>query len=117
MNYYEFVSDQYIVVNYTHHFDGFFLNRIPLIRELGLREVVHFRGLYGSLSEKNLEFSAFPGNLRSLGSEPYLEAGVGLENILKFFRVDAIWRLTHLDDTGNAPVSKFGVFASLFFSF
>jgi len=33
---------------------------------------------------------------------PYLEAGVGLENILKLFRIDAIWRLNyHKPDIEN----------------
>ena len=117
MNYYEFVSDQYVSLYYTHHFLGFFLNKVPLIRRLNMREVVHFRALYGSLRPENLEFSEFPGNLRPFGDEPYLEAGVGLENILKFFRIDAIWRLTHLNDPGSEPASKFGVFASVYFSF
>lgn len=117
MNYYEFVSDHYVALYYTHHFDGFFLNKIPLLRRLEMREVVHFRGLYGSVTKSNLGFSEYPGNLRPFGDEPYLEAGVGLENIAKFFRVDAIWRLTHLNDPGSEPVSKFGVFASLYFSF
>jgi len=117
MNYYEFLSDNYIALYYTHHFDGFFFNKLPLIRRLALREVVHFRGIYGSLSEQNLDFSEMPDGLRPLGNEPYLEAGVGIENILKFFRVDAVWRLTHLNDPGYGPVSKFGIFASLYFSF
>ncbi len=117
MNFYEFVSDQYVILYFTHHFDGLLLNKIPLLRRLEMREVIHFRGLYGTLTDKNLGFSEFPGSLRPIGSEPYLEAGVGLENIFKFFRIDAIWRLTHLNDPGNEPVAKFGVFASLYFSF
>jgi len=117
MNYYEFVSDQYINLFYTHHFDGFFFNKIPGFRKLKWREVVYFRGLYGTLSEKNLSFSQFPGNLRPLGKEPYLETGAGIENIFQVLRVFAIWRLTHLNDYGNESATKFGIFASVYFSF
>jgi len=117
MDYYEFVSDQYINFYFSHHFDGFFFNKIPGVRKLKLREVIYFRGLYGSVSKTNLVFSEFPGNLRSFGNEPYLETGAGIENIFKMLQIYAIWRLTHLDDPGNMNVQKFGIFASLYFSF
>jgi hypothetical protein len=117
MNYYEFVSDQWISASYTHHFDGLLFNRIPLIRKLCWRELVHLRGVYGTLSEKNQNYSYFPGQMRSFGKEPYWEVGVGVENILKVLRIDAIWRLSHLNDPLNRNVPKFGVFASLSFSF
>lgn len=117
MNYYEFVSDRWISASYTHHFNGFFFNRIPLIRKLYWRELVHIKGVYGTLSDRNQSYSALPGQMRSLSDTPYLEAGVGVENILKVIRIDAVWRMTHLDDTRNRNVPKFGIFASLFFSF
>ena len=79
--------------------------------------MVYFRGLYGTLSEKNLSFSQFPDNLRPLGKEPYLETGAGIENIFQVLRVFAIWRLTHLNDYGSESVTKFGIFASVYFSF
>jgi hypothetical protein len=117
MNYYEFVSDNWLSASYTHHFGGLLFNKVPLIRKLKWREVAHVRAVYGTLSEKNAQYSYFPDNLRSFAKRPYYEAGVGIENIFKVFRIDAVWRLSHLDDAGNAHVSKFGLFASLFFSF
>jgi hypothetical protein len=36
--------------------------------------------------------------IRALGDEPYLEMGYGIENIFRIFRIDAIHRLTYLDD-------------------
>lgn len=113
MNYYEFVSDKYLNVFYTHHFDGYFFNRVPLLRKLKWREVIFGRALIGGLDEKNKDYSVFPEGLYSL-DKPYFEAGTGIENIFKVLRVDAIWRLSYLDHPG---ISKFAVFVSLQFQF
>ena len=86
MNYYEFVSDEYVSLFAEQHFQGFFLNRIPLLRRLHWREVVSCNILYGRLSEQNKSVMAFPEGLSGL-SVPYYEAGVGIENIFKLFRV------------------------------
>jgi len=117
MNYYEFISDEYISAYFTHHFDGLLLNHIPLIRKLKWREVASVRGIYGSMTVNNLIYSKFPDNLRSFAQTPYWEAGVGIENILRFIRVDAVWRLTHLNDNVSPKPSPFGLFLSLSFSF
>lgn len=113
MNYFEFVSDQYVSVYYSHHFDGFFLNRIPLMRKLKWREVVYFRGVAGSLTKDNLEYNVLPSITYTL-DQPYYEAGVGLENIFKIFRIDGIWRLSHYS---HENTNRFALFASFYFSF
>jgi len=113
MNYYEVIHDQYISLYFTHHFDGFFLNHIPLMRKLKWRGVIHGRALLGSLTDENKTYSEFPGEQIETET-PYYEAGVGVENIFKFIRVDAIWRLTHRDT--NSP-RNFGVFISAALSF
>ena len=53
MNFLEFVSDQYVSVNIDHSFNGFFVNKIPLLKKLKLREVITCKALYGSVSQKN----------------------------------------------------------------
>ena len=40
---------------------------------------------------------------------PYAEAAVGIENIFKIIRVDALWRLTYLD---HPDIAKFGIRAT-----
>ncbi|MBX7182589.1 MAG: DUF5686 and carboxypeptidase regulatory-like domain-containing protein [Bacteroidia bacterium] len=112
MNYFEFVSDKYASGYYAHHFNGFFLNRIPLIRKLKWRELVTFRGLIGSLSESNRNVMVFPDGLQWL-TKPYAEAGFGIENIFQFIRVDFLWRLSYLN---NPNIQKFGVRFSLRFN-
>lgn len=109
MNFYEFVSDQYISAAVTHHFNGLFLNKIPLIRKLKWREVISGKGVAGNLSNANLrELEIIPveDGRPTLLSKPYFEGGIGIENILSIIRVDALWRLSHLDEPN---VTKFGV--------
>lgn len=113
MNYFEFVSDKYLSVYYTHHFDGYFFNRIPLFRKLKWREVAFAKGLVGGLDQANRDFSVFPQGMYVL-DKPYFEAGAGVENIFKILRVDAIWRLSYLD---HPNISKFGIRFSLQFLF
>jgi hypothetical protein len=86
------------------HFQGFFLNRIPLIRRLHWREVISCNILYGRLSEKNKSVMEFPEGLSAL-STPYYEAGAGIENIFKLFRVHAMWRFSYLDLPRATPFS------------
>jgi len=105
MNYYEFASDQYVSLYYEHHFQGFFLNHFPLLRRLKWREVATAKYLIGSISNENMQVLQFPVGLGEV-SKPYMEVSVGVENIFKVIRVDALWRLTHLD---NPNIQPFGI--------
>lgn len=104
MRLYEFTSDQYAQATIIHHFDGFFLNHIPLMRKLKWREVATFKWLVGSVNERNRNELLFPTGLYTLSHGPYMEAGAGIENIFKFFRVDCFWRLSYLDNPNVKPV-------------
>ena len=114
MNYLEFVSDHYAGINLTQSFNGFFLNKIPLIEHLKWREYLSFKALYGGLrNENNPLFSSnlyqFPtgsngGNgTYALGKTPYIEAGAGIGNIFKILRIDVIRRFNYLDHPGVSP--------------
>ena len=113
MNYYEFVSDKYLKVFYTHHFNGLLFNRVPLFRKLKWREVAFVSGLVGNTDQSNKDYSVFPAEMYTL-YKPYFEAGAGIENIFKIIRVDAVWRLSYLD---HPQISPFGIRFSLQFNF
>jgi hypothetical protein len=117
MNYYEFVSDQWISAYFTHHFDGLLFNHIPLLRKLKWREVAYVRTVFGTLSEKNRSYSVFPDQLRSFNNIPYWETGVGIENIFRIIRITAIWRLNHLHDEIPVRTSPFSIFVSMNLTF
>lgn len=114
MNYYEFVSDEYASLSIQHHFEGFFLNRIPLLRKLKWREVAGGKALIGRVNNKNRSILIFPNHLYELDRGPYFETNAGVENIFKVFRVDGVWRLAYLD---NPRVTPFSIRFSLQFTF
>lgn len=113
MNYYEFVSDEYLHLYFTHHFDGLLFNKVPLLKKLRWREVIHGRCVMGRMSNTNKDYNLLPEGTYTLG-KPYYEAGVGIENIFTVLRFDGIWRLSYLD---HKNVSKFTLMFSVKFSF
>lgn len=113
MNYYEFVSDEWISLTVEHHFQGFFLNRIPGLRWFEMREVVTGKMIAGRLSEANKSVMIFPPELNYL-QKPYFEGSIGIENILKLIRIDATWRFSYRDHPG---IQKFGLRAGLTLQF
>jgi hypothetical protein len=114
MNYYEFVSNEYATVMMEHHFNGFFLNRIPLLRKLKWRELMTAKVLVGDFTQRTGDDIFFPTTLNTLQKKPYVEAGVGVENVFKFFRIDAVWRLSYLDNPDALP---FAILAKMQFRF
>jgi hypothetical protein len=96
MNESEFVSDKFISFSAVHHFDGLVLDKIPGISKLQLRGLFSFRGIYGFLDKKNEKVLHLPEKTSGLNGI-YMEAGFGLENILKVLRVDIMFRITQRD--------------------
>ena len=106
MNALEFINDEYASWDVTYYMNGALLNRLPLIKKLKWREVFSFRGMFGNLTDKNNPFLEenreglfdFPsGSYVMDPSTPYMEVGVGVENIFKFLRLDYVWRLSYKD--------------------
>jgi hypothetical protein len=53
MNWFEFVSDRYVALDYYHHFNGALFNKIPFLRKLKWRETVGVKGVWGSVNSRN----------------------------------------------------------------
>jgi len=113
MNYFEFASDEYVSCFITHHFEGAVFNKIPLFRRLKWREVASIKCAIGHLDKRNIEEMQLPVNMHEL-NDPYTEASVGIENVFKVLRIDALWRLSYLDNPG---IMKFGIRGSLEINF
>ncbi len=117
----EFVNDQALSWDLTYWGNGILMNRLPLIKRLRLREVITLRGIWGSLSDKNdpaknPSVFLFPADTpcMPMGDKPYMEAGVGLDNIFTILRIDYVWRLTYRE---NAGTDRHGIRVQLHFNF
>lgn len=113
MNFEEFVSDHYASVFLDHNFNGFFFNKIPLVKKLKLREMVDFKALWGGVRNENnpandpslLRFPSYRTGVPityTLNNGPYMEGSVGIGNIFKVIRIDVVRRFSYLDHP-NAP--------------
>lgn len=119
MNPLEFINDSYASWDITYWANGAIFNYIPLINKLKLREVFSFRGFWGHLSNKNnptinQELFQLPSATQHISSTPYMEVGVGLDNIFKIFRFDYVWRLTYRN---NPNINKSGLRVALHLTF
>ena len=96
LNYYEFVTDQYVSLHLEHNFNGRIFSKIPYLKKLQLREIIGIRGVIGSISDENIAINA--------SSVPYVapdklywEYHVGIGNIFKLIRIDLSYRGSYRD--------------------
>ena len=104
----EFLNDRYASLMVMWEMGGKLFNRIPLLRKLKWREVLEFKSLWGQLSEKNNPnflgnagndvLMVFPdGSSTMNGRRPYMEYGVGVQNIFNLIQIEYVRRLNYLD--------------------
>ena len=125
MNNMEFLNDRYASLMITWDLSGRLFNRTPIIKRWHWREFIGVRTLWGALSDKNNPVLAsnagsdrlmmFPEGVNVMDSKkPYVEVMVGIHNILKFFNIDYVRRLTY-NELPTSP--KWGLRYSLSLTF
>lgn len=119
MNRFEFVTDKYISLSVQQSFGSFPFKYFPLLKKLKWRSLVTFKGVVGGMSEANRIANGYYDS--TIGyhftvpdKEPYMETGVGIDNIFHAIRIDGIWRLDYLN---NPNIPKFGLKVSVEFKF
>ena len=113
LNFYEFISDQYLTLKWDHNFNGRIFSRIPFMRKLNWREIIGIRGVYGSISNANRAINA-SGLAYNAPENGYWEYSAGIGNIFKVFRIDFSWRGNYL----NTPdATKFAIKGAFGFHF
>jgi hypothetical protein len=119
----EFLHDRAVSTMWRWDLNGKLFNRIPLLKKLKWRESLAVNAMWGYLTDKNNPFIdanlnddflfRFPGewkvqpdgtskyvsNTGPMNSwTPYVEAAVGIHNILKFFSFEYTHRFTYIKD-------------------
>ena len=114
LNFYEFVTDTYTTVQWNHNFQGKLFGRIPGLRKLNLREIIGIKGVYGTVTDENININVTqPGLVYQAPQKPYWEYSAGIGNIFKVFRIDCAWRANYRDlpDTSNFTIKgSFGFY-------
>lgn len=115
MNRYEFASDKYASLSLQQSFGSFPFKYVPLLKRLKWRSLVDFKGVIGTMSEANKIANGYYDTSINYhftipDKTPYMETGVGIDNIFHLIRIDAVWRLNYLNNPG---ICKFGLKGSL----
>ncbi len=111
---YQYVHDRFAGINYEHNIGNGVFRLIPRLK---FRQFYTVKALWGAITDENKALNFKQGsNFQSLDGRTYLELGTGVDNILRVFRVDFIWRVLpeQLPPTAG---KNFGVFGSLRFNF
>jgi hypothetical protein len=115
MNRYEFASDKYVSLSVQQGFGSFPFKYFPLLKKLKWRSLVTFKGVSGGMSEANKIANGYYDTTINYhfyipDKMPYMETGVGIDNIFHLLRIDAIWRLNYLN---NPVIPRFGIKGSM----
>ncbi|PWA08001.1 DUF5686 and carboxypeptidase-like regulatory domain-containing protein [Flavobacterium laiguense] len=113
LNYYEFITDQYAMMQWNHDFNGRLFARVPFMRKLNWREFVGVKAAYGTVSDANRAINA-SGLVYVAPENVYWEYNAGIGNIFKVFRLDFAWRGSYLDTPSTNRFTVKGSFGFYF---
>jgi hypothetical protein len=114
MNRYEFIHDRFVGINFEHNIGNGIFRWIP---KLKFRQFWTVKTLWGSLSDANRSYNFKQGNtFQTLNGKTYMEIGTGVDNILRVFRIDFVWRVLP-EKLPAGRTKNFGVFGSFRLSF
>ncbi len=112
MNRFEYLSDQYAGFNLEHHIGSGLFRFIPITRKMKWRQFWNVKTIWGSLNNENEALNNSTGIFKTLNGKTYMELGTGIDNILKVFRLDFVWRVAPGTSLPMTKYSRFGIFGS-----
>jgi hypothetical protein len=117
MNKYEFIHDKYAGLNLDYNIGNGIFRFFSLTRKLKFRQFFTAKTLWGSLSDANKALNFKQGNtFQTLDGKTFMELGTGVDNILRVFRLDFVWRVLPRP-LPKVSSERFGIFGSFRLSF
>jgi hypothetical protein len=112
LDYYDLMTDAYIMGTFEHHFNGFLFNKVPFLKKLKLREIIFYKTIYGTVRQDNIDINRTNIIYEAPSNHAYSEFGFGIENIgygnFRPIRIDFVWRSSFTNVNGpEAP--NFGI--------
>jgi hypothetical protein len=112
MNRYEYLMDRYAGLHVEHNVGNGLFRYLPFNRILKFRQFWNVKMIWGDMSAENRALNLKPGyGFTGLGGRTYAELGTGIDNILRFFRLDLVWRVAPTP-MPEERYKRFGVFGS-----
>ena len=112
MNRYEYLMDRYAGMHIEHNIGNGLFRWLPYNRFLKFRQFWNMKMIWGDMNAENQALNFTQGHsFVNLNGKAYMEVGAGIDNILRFFRMDLVWRLTPTPLPKEA-YKRFGVFGS-----
>ncbi len=117
MNRYEYIMDRYAGLQVEHNIGNGIFRLLPFNRFLKFRQFWNVKMIWGELSQANKDLNFVSGHsFQSLDGKTYIELGTGVDNILRFLRLDLVWRLAP-SPMPEERYKRFGIFGSFRVSF
>jgi hypothetical protein len=117
MNRYEYIMDRYAGLQVEHNIGNGIFRLLPFNRFLKFRQFWNVKMIWGELSQANKDLNFVNGHsFQSLDGKTYIEVGTGVDNILRFLRLDLVWRVAP-SPMPEERYKRFGVFGSFRVSF
>jgi hypothetical protein len=117
MNRYEYIMDRYAGLQVEHNIGNGIFRLLPFNRFLKFRQFWNVKMIWGELSQANKDLNFVNGHsFQSLDGKTYIEVGTGVDNILRFLRLDLVWRLAP-SPMPEERYKRFGIFGSFRVSF
>lgn len=88
-----FAHNVYTNVHLHVNGGGILFNRVPLIKQFKLREIISLKGHVGDLNNAYKPVFDLPPYYSNESNQPYAEIGFGLSNIFKVLRVEYVRQL------------------------